>query len=243
MFMPYLMPYRRALLGSAIILTLITGAVSSATASPTAPANTAATIDLSAEARRAAPNDLAQVTAYFESTDADPAVLSQAVNRVIADALELIKRYPDVKASTSGINTWPVHSKNGRTIEAWRMRSAISLESTDIPALSDLLGQLQASLAVDRLVMQPSPETRNKTADLAATDAIRAFEARALSVADTLGKGYRIRHLSINYGNAQGPMYPVMRSAMMAADSAPAPLEGGESQVVVNVSGTIELTD
>lgn len=233
------MPFRRALLCPAIVLALITGTAWA----ETAPATPPPTIDLSAEASRAASNDLAQVTAYFEATDADPAALSRTVNSAIAAALELIKNYPDVKAGTSGINTWPVHGKNGRNIEAWRMRSAISLESTNIPALSELLGKLQETLAVTSLVMQPSPATRDATADLAAADAIRAFKARAQSVADTLGKRYRIRHLSINYGGSQGPIYPMMRSSMMALEAAPAPLEGGESRVVVNVSGTIELTD
>lgn len=233
------MPFSRVLLYPTIALALITGSVSAETASPA----TLSTIDLSAEAGRSASNDMAQVTVYFEATNANPAALSREVNSAIAAAIERIKQVPDVKAGTSGVNTWPVHGKNGRSIEAWRMRSSISLESTNIPALSELLGKLQETLAVTSLVMQPSPATRDATADLAATDAIRAFEARAQSVADTLGKRYRIRHLSINYGSTQGPVYPMMRSAMMAAEAAPAPLEGGESRIVVNVSGTIELID
>ncbi len=201
------------------------------------------TVELSAEAGRAAPNDLARATAYFEATDRNPASLAAMVNREIASALELTRAFPAVKASTSGISTWPVQSKSGQTIEAWRMRSSIALESRDIPALSELLGKLQENLAVTSLVMQPAPETRATTADLAATDAIRAFEARAQGIAETLGKRYRIRSLAVNYGGAQQPIYPMMRSAALMPESAPAPLEGGESEIVVSVSGTIELID
>ncbi len=201
------------------------------------------TVDLSAEASRPAPNDLARATAYFEATDRNPASLAATVNREIAAALEQIRKVPGIQASTSGISTWPVHSKNGHTIEAWRMRSSITLETRDIPALSELLGKLQENLAVTSLVMQPAPETRAATADLAATDAIHAFEARAKRIAEVLGKDYRIRSLSVNYGSSQ-PIYPVMRSmALMAESAAPAPLEGGESEIVVGVSGTIELVD
>jgi predicted secreted protein len=201
------------------------------------------TVDLSAEANRSAPNDLARATAYFEATDKSPAALATTVNREIAAAIELTRKFPGVKASTSGISTWPVHSKNGQHIEAWRMRSSIALESRDIPALSELLGKLQETLAVTSLIMQPAPETRASTADQAATDAIRAFEARAQRIAETLGKRYRIRSLAVNFGGGQQPVYPMMRSTAMMAESAPAPLEGGESEIVVSVSGTIELLD
>lgn len=202
------------------------------------------TIDLSAEASRSAANDLAKASAYFEATDTDPAVLSAKVNAAVQAALETTRQYPDVKVSTSGINTWPVYSRDGKSIEAWRMRSTISLESQNIPALSELLGQLQQSLAVTSLVMLPSAATRDSAADLAATDAIRAFEMRAQSLSSTLGKRYRLKHLSVNYGSGHGPIYPMMRSDMMASSSPnPAPLEGGESQINVNVSGTIELLD
>lgn len=223
-----------------LVIALSVGALQAYASTPVPPP----TVDLSAEASRSAPNDLAQATAYVEATDAQPAELSRKVNAAIAAALERIKAYPDIKASTSGISTWPVYARNGQTIEAWRMRSTISLESRNISAMSDLLGELQTDLAVTSVVMQPAPETRASVADLAATDAIRAFEARATSIGETLGKRYRLRHLSINYGGTQGPIHPMMRSGMMAAEaSAPAPLEGGESQIVVNISGTIELID
>ena len=44
--------------------------------------------------------------------------------------------------------------------------------------------------------------------------------------------------------NSRGPVYPMMRAkAMMAAEAAPMPVEGGESQIQVTASGKIELID
>lgn len=200
-------------------------------------------IELTAEASRRAANDLAIAMAYYEATDADPAALSRRVNAAIAAAFELGKAYDGVQVSSAGVSTWPVHTKDGRSIQAWRMRSTIRLESRDIPALSELLGKLQETLAVSSLAMQPAPETRMSTADLAAIDAIRAFQARAKTIADTFDRAYRIRNLSINYGGMPPPVVPMMRAGAFAAEAAPAPLEGGESDVVVGVTGTIELTD
>jgi predicted secreted protein len=201
------------------------------------------TVELSADASRPAANDMAVAGAYFEASDANPAALSKQVNRVIASALEQIHAYPAVRAKVAGTSTFPVYGKDGRKIEAWRMRSDLQLESRDLPALSELLGKLQASLALSGLVMHPAPETRKSTADVAATDAIRAFQARAKTIADTLGKAYRIQRLSIGYGSPPSPIRPAMKSAAFAAEAAAVPIEAGESEIVVTVSGTIELTD
>ncbi len=203
----------------------------------------ATTIDLSAEAMRPAANDLAVATAYFEASDASPAAVARQVNRTIAAALETAKSFGAVKTQSGATQTWPVYGKNGRSIEGWRMRSEIRLESRDIAAMSELLGKLQATLAVSQIGMEPAPETRLKAVEEATVEAIRAFEQRAQLVSTTLGKAYRIRHLSIGDSGYRPPIMPRMRAAVMSAEAAPAPLEAGESQVGVAVSGTIELAE
>ncbi|NMG75524.1 SIMPL domain-containing protein [Aromatoleum diolicum] len=230
---------RRHLLALPLALLLL-GNVHAAAAEP---ARAPTTVELSAEASRPARNDMATAILYFQADDKSPAALSRQVNAAIAAALEQTRTYPAVKAKTSGASTFPVYGKEGRKIEGWRMRSEIHLESRDIAALSELLGKLQSSLALASLAMQPAPDTRKSTADLAATDAIHAFQARAQSIAGTLGKPYRIRHLSVTYGGNQRPVFPVMKSAAFAADAAPMAVEAGESEIAVTVSGTIELSD
>lgn len=201
------------------------------------------TVDLSADASRAAPNDMSIANLYFEADGKDPAPLARQVNAVIASTLEQARLYPAVKARSSGTSTFPVYGKEGRKIEGWRMRSEIQIESRDLPALSELLGKLQEKLALSGLVMQPAPETRRSVADLAAGDAIRAFQARADAVAATLGKPYRIRHLSIGYGGESPPIRPMMKTTAFSAEAAPMAIEAGESEIAVTVSGTIELSE
>ncbi|MFN3985682.1 MAG: SIMPL domain-containing protein [Rhodocyclaceae bacterium] len=235
---------KRTLISLAAALPLafaVSGTVVAADVQP----SSATTIELSAEASRRAANDLATATAYFEANGADAAALSRQVNEAMAKALETAKAYSSISTSTSGVTTYPIYSKDGRRIETWRMRSELSLESRDLPALSELLGKLQDTLAVSGLAMQPSLETRATTADLAATDAIRNFEARAAAVSGTLGKRYRIRSLSVHYGGGQPPYRPMMRAAAAgyAAEAMQVPMEGGETDILVTVSGTIELTE
>jgi len=232
-------PAPRHLIAIALALGLSAGgAPAIAQAEPTAP-----TIELSAEASGRAANDLATATAYVEAGGIDPARLAQQVNQVMAAALAQTRHFPDVKTRTSAVHTWPVYGKEGRKIEGWRMRSEIQLESRNLAGLSELVGKLQATLAVAQLAMQPAPETARSTADQAATDAIRAFEERAKALAATLGKRHRIRHLAVNYGSTPGPIRPMMRMTASAAEAAPPPMEAGDSEITVTVHGTIELID
>ncbi|MBN8440144.1 MAG: SIMPL domain-containing protein [Thauera sp.] len=203
------------------------------------------TVEFSADASRAAPNDLVVAGLYVERSGADPAALAREVNRALAAALDTARAQAGVKTQSAGTSTWPIYGKEGRgRIEGWRMRSELRLEGRDVGVMSDLIGRLQSSLALSHVTMQPAPDTRRRAADEATVDAIRAFEQRAALVAGALGKRFRLHQISIAESGSPAPIYPRMRAApAMMAEAAPAPLEGGESQIGVTVSGRIELLD
>lgn len=218
-----------------LALVLAALAVTPAGAAPT-------TVELTADASRSAPNDLARATVFAEASGATPGELAKRVNGLVADGLKTAKTYGSVKTQSGGTATYPIYGKGGK-IESWRMRSELALESGDTAALSELLGRLQATLGVSGIAMMPAPETRKKAENEALTDAIAAFRSRAKLVADALGKPYRIKQLSVG-GNGRQPIAPMLRGTAMAmADSAPLPMEAGDSQVTVNISGQIELAD
>lgn len=203
-------------------------------------------IEFSAEASQTAANDLGVATLYAEGSGDNAAELALGINQRMVKALAVAHAFASVKAQSGGVSTWPVYAKDGQgRIEAWRMRSEIRIESRDLGALSELIGKLQTDLALSQVVMQPAPETRRKAVEEATVSAIRAFEQRAALIAHTLGKGYRIAHMSIGDSGFQPPMPIRMRAAPagMLADSAPAPLEGGESQIGVSISGRIDLLE
>ncbi len=196
--------------------------------------------ELSSEASRPAANDLAQATVSAEATGATPGELSRQINHLISEALKKAKGYPAVKVKTGGTSTYPVYAKNGK-IESWRMRSDILLESGDTATLSELLGKLQSSLMVSSLSMLPAPDTRRKAENEAMLDAISLFKARAKLLAEAMGKNYSITQLTVSTEGRYAP--PVMRAAkaMSVEMAAPMPMESGESQVTVSVSGKIEI--
>ena len=202
------------------------------------------TVELAAEASGPAANDLTVAVLYAERSGASAAAVAREVNSDIAAALERARSQGAVKVQSGNVSTWPVYGKDGQgRITAWRMRSELRLESTDTAAMSELVGKLQETLALAHLTMEPAPETRRKAVADVTVDALRAFETRAKLIADTLGRRYRIAHLAVGDHGLQPPPMPRMRAAVMAAEAAPAPLEGGESRVSVHVSGRIELLD
>ncbi|HMZ75960.1 MAG TPA: SIMPL domain-containing protein [Zoogloea sp.] len=225
-------------------LAILTMNLTAARAADAPPTVTAPLADLSAEASRSAPNDQLRALVYAEASDANAADVARRVNGLIAQALATARGYPAVKVKSAGNSTTPVYGKSGRAIDAWRMRSSLSLESGDTAALSELLGKLQQSLAVASLNAAPSPETWRKVEDEVIGDALSAFQNRARLVAGGLGRGWRIRQISVNTsGGRPQPVMPYARAAMAIAEAAPAPVEAGDTPITVTVTGQIELLD
>jgi predicted secreted protein len=197
-------------------------------------------VSLSAEASHPAANDLMQATLSAEAAGGAPAELSGRINQIVADALKLAKTYPAIKAQSGGTSTYPVYAKLGGGIESWRMRSDIFLESGDTASLSELIGKLQASLAVSSLRLLPAPETQRKAEDAAILEAIALFKARAKLLAEAEGKNYRIKELSIST-RGRFPPASAMREKNMLSSTAAIPVESGESLVGAAVSGKMEI--
>lgn len=201
-------------------------------------------VDLSAEASRQAPNDQLQASAYVESTGENVQEVAKKANAAIGAALSIAKSFPTVKVQSSGAQTYPVYGKNGR-VEGWRMRSAISLQSKDHAAFSEMVGRLQKTLAIGDLGAVPSPETYRAVENGTIVDAITAFRDRAKIIADTLGKSYVIKEMNVGAQNQRpAPVFAMAKGAVaMAQDMAPAPIEAGGATVSVTVSGKIEVAE
>lgn len=209
--------------------------------------STGTLVDFRVEVQKSLPNDLGNATAYVEMNGTDPAEVAGKVKAAIAEGLALARAQPGITVKSGNTHTWPIYTngaKGGRSIESWRMRSELLLESRDAAALSTAVGALQATLAIGGIQFMPAPDTRRKAENDAALEAIAAFRAQAARIAATLKKPYRIRQMSVNgSGHVPSPRPLARATAMMAAESAPMPVEAGESTLTTTVSGKIELLD
>lgn len=229
-----------------LLLPLLTiGVVSPAMADP---APTYQRVDFSTEVAREIPNDQLNATLSVELSDKDASKLARQITTLVNDALKTAAAYPAVKATSGSQNTWPVYGSSltsSSRLESWRGRAEIRLESRDFKAAGELIGKLQEKLQLNGLSFVVAPDTRRKVEDDLTAEAVAAFKARA----ETLRKAWSATNyklVQMSLGSAGNPMAyaPMMMRAKMAdsAEGMPAhDLSGGDTRLVVNVSGTIEL--
>ena len=131
---------------------------------------------------------------------------------------------------------------NDRRIVGWVARQSLRLESMDAEALSTLLGELQARVAIESLSSTLSKAARDSVEDEVISEAIAQFRRRAAQIAAEFDRDdYRLVH--INVGGYAIFAQELRRDnfALAAADVAAPTIEAGLQTVSVTVSGTIEL--
>jgi predicted secreted protein len=197
-------------------------------------------VTLRADAMREVANDQLGAVLAAEAEGTDTAQLTDEVNRAMQKALAAAKAYRSVNARSGTYQTLPVYDK-GRIVR-WRVRQELRLQSTDIPAATELIGKLQASLVVSGMSLSVSPDARRQTENALLAEAIAAFEERARVVRDAMkAKGYRVRNLDFS-GEVPSPvrMYTLASPSVAASRSQPA-VEPGTTPILITVSGTIQL--
>ena len=198
-------------------------------------------IRLQAERVEQVTNDTMHVSMYTYGEDRDAAALARRINADMAWALEQAGMYKDIKARTGSYRTWPVERDKILT-KGWRGQQSLELESTVTESLSKLTGVLQERLKINSMRFTVSDQAREAAENRLIEQALEAFKERARIIRVNLqATGYRV--VDINVGSSAQPP-PIRYQARMAtADVAESKVavEGGESEIRVMVSGTIEL--
>lgn len=196
-------------------------------------------VHLSANAQTQVENDTVIATLYAQEEGSDAAQQSNLVNRRVEEAISLIKQHDMIKVQTGSYSTTPVYQNN--KISSWRVRQAIRLESSDMALMSDLLGELQKTLAVQQISYAVSPRLKNSTDDELISEALKVFEQRAKNITRQLNrKNYKIVDINISTSVNHYPRRSYEAVPMASKLAAPA-IEGGEQTLAVTVSGQIEM--
>lgn len=198
-------------------------------------------VDFNSEAAREVANDLLQATMSVEVSDRSPARVAQMLNTTLNDALKKAAAFTTVKASSGGHSTYPIYGKSNH-LDGWRGTAQIRLESRDFKAAGELIGQLQESMQLSGVSFTVAPDTRRQLENSLISEALAAFKKRAETIRESLGgSGYRIVHIGINQGGYYPqPMMDRGVMTMKAAVAAPE-FSGGDSNMTMQVSGTIEI--
>lgn len=201
-------------------------------------------VNLDAQVSEQVGNDTMHVTLNTYGEHRDAAQLAEQINRDMEWALGLVRQHKAVTAGTGGYQTWPLTSRDNTTTRGWRGQQTLTLESRDSELLSKLVGQLQERLKIGAMNFTVSEEKRVEVENRLIDSALEAFKSRADIVGRNLkAGGYRIVTLNIGTSAQQPPIMYRQHMATMAAEAADAAVsvEGGESEVRVSVSGTVEL--
>jgi len=228
--------------GTIALALTFTLAASCALAQVAATAPSVPTVNVNASATATITNDRLQAWLRTEAENVSPAAAAAQVNTATAKALADAKAFPGIKVTTNGYSTQQIAEKGKPT--RWRVAQTISIDASDFTAAATLLSKLQDEngLLLSGMSFSITEKTRKDAEDSVTLQAIKGWQARAQQAAAGLGfASWRVGHVSVQTSGG-GPVFPVMRAQAMSVSAAPpVAMEGGTTDVTVNVSGDAVL--
>lgn len=198
-------------------------------------------IGFTVEARKEVSNDQLRASLYVEESNLRAEHVAEKLNVAIKRALAESRSYPLVRVASGGIQNWPVYEK--QQISGWRGRAEIRLESEAPEQAAELIGRLQKFMAIGQVGFSVSNTVRKQVENQLIPEALSLFKERARLVSRELGHSqYRIVQAQVNLQGNHGAPVMYRKQAMMAAAAESSPqFAPGESEVVVNIDGRIEV--
>lgn len=188
------------------------------------------------------PNDTAVMTLFADREAGDAARAADAVAGLMDQATRRAKAEAGIEVRTGGVTTFPVHDRDGR-VASWRSRGELILESKDFARLSALGAELNALMQISNVHFRLSREARQQEERRLIEQAAEAFRQKANQSTRAFGyRDYTIREVTVSSGERNDFPPPVARMAKAASlESTPVPLEGGRTEVVISVSGSVQM--
>lgn len=205
-------------------------------------------LQLSASGTVEVQQDVLSIHMSTTKEGADAASVQAQLKQILDAALTQAKR--DAKPQQMDVRSgdfslYPRSGKDGK-ITGWQGRAEVVLEGKDFARITTAAGAIQ-NMTTSSVSFNLSREAREKVESEAQAKAIAAFKDRATEIAKNFGfSSYTLREVSVNdNGTVFNPPMASMRAngAMYKSsmDSAPVPVEAGKAQVVVTVSGSVQL--
>lgn len=196
------------------------------------------------EASRKVNNDLLTARMSVEINDKQAGRIAQKLNATLNEALKTAGPFSTVKIFTGDQNTVAIYGKNNHFI-GYRGHAELRLESRDFDAAAKLIAQLQEKMQLAEIGFSIAPETQKQVENALIAEAIDAFRKRAEAVRGMLNGGaYKLVRLNITQGGSDHALSNNYRARMLADQAVPVSvqkLSGGQSEISVQVAGTIEI--
>lgn len=190
--------------------------------------------------------DLLSISMTTTRDGSDAGTVQNQLKQALDTALALAKQAAipgQMDVRTGNFSLYPRYGSNGK-INGWQGTTELLLEGRDFSRITGTAGKIQ-SLTLGNVSFALSREQRLKVEAEAQIQAIERFKAKASEVANSFGfSGYTLREVSIN-ANDQAYMQrsrAMTSSAKSDMAEAAIPVEAGKSTLVVNVSGSVQMT-
>jgi predicted secreted protein len=188
-------------------------------------------------------NDEMLVTFVIERDGTDLAKINEQVLAGLNAALEEVKKSPKIRGRLESVYTNANFTPQGKP-NGWRVRGEISMRSKDLPALANLTGQMAQKLQLSGIQFMLSDEARLAAEKQLLAEAARAFKTKAADATSAFGFT-KHKMIELDLGNNTNMVVRPMSRARGKLDQSmsmsSAPTEGGDSEVMLSVSGTIEM--
>lgn len=192
--------------------------------------------------------DWLQMSLSVSRDGSDAAALQKQLQQVVDTAIQALKpraHGSEMLVRSGNFGVYPRHGSDGK-IKGWQGHAEVLIEGTDFARIGQAAAQSK-DMTVSSIGFGLSKEKRQKVQEQAQSQAIDNFKLRASSLAQQFGfSSYTLREVSVN--SQDGNFSPqFQRGGGMLAASAKVeredlvPVEAGKEQVVVNVSGSVQL--
>ena len=203
-------------------------------------------LHISATERREVDQDLLIATLRFEVEDSSNKLVQHEINKNMQAALDLAKKYKDVRTTTRSYNVHRYDKNNGRRDRPrnmiWKGSQSVELKSKNADELLELAGKIQdLGFLMRGLNYTLSPEVAASIQDEMLEAALLKLQERANRAAKALGKK-EAELKEINTQRNHTPVQPVynrgvrMEAASMSAKMAPPVASSGQTTITMNVS-------
>ncbi|MDM0013120.1 SIMPL domain-containing protein [Variovorax sp. J22P168] len=203
-------------------------------------------LQLSANATVEVQQDLLSMTLNTTREAADAGTVQTQLRTALDAALAEARKSAQpgqLDVRTGNFNLSPRYSRDGK-MTGWRGTAELVLEGRDFPRITQTAARI-STLTIANVGFGLSREQQSKTETEAQAVAIDNFRQRADELARRFGfSGFTLREVAVN-AHLGGPVQPRMMAmdamAKSSADAPPVPIEAGKANVVVNVSGSVQL--
>jgi predicted secreted protein len=220
-------------------LTLLSCSAASATEPPPQ-----GVLNLSASASREVAKDMISVTLNTTREGADAATVQAGLKQALDAALAVARKAAvpgQIEVRTGNFSLFPRYANKG--ITGWQGSAEMVIEGRDIPGIAELAGQV-GTLTIARVNSALSREQREKAESEMADEAIANYRTKAAQYVRQFGyTAFAVREVRVGAQESGAPQLELARRTLASsAVSESLPVELGKSVVVLNVTGSVQMT-